>query len=373
MNSIVKIIIVNIIGLVMQVLWIIFFSHLRQAKIILNQLKYQDVNSFLLAYNGKFDDYSLEDQRNLTDTANWMIEMFKYLPARKNKGLAIQMVPKLIEGWKAKYVTGSGQTKATADRVFIFETEGGVTPAHRGSRVSAFKKATLSTDKQQGEKQQGKRPISKMDANGAKIKRPRKIGFFGQNGNNSNNSQNEFNNQYDMTQVNELSRRNSSGLDNDLDDDNSDAMGVIVGLNIEGLNQSNEEANEYLEIFRGSNMLPSTSASGAVIVPGAVVPAAGLGTTLAMGPFQPLFDFSLLGPAPVPLAVGLANQPQLDKDGNLLLTLPPLLKRAYSWEDGNNGNGNDGEDNVSEKVKESVAVIPAPATFLFNEYLISHP
>lgn len=37
-----------------------------------------------------------------------------------------------MEGWQTKYVTGSGQTKATASRVHIFEKEGNITPHHRG-------------------------------------------------------------------------------------------------------------------------------------------------------------------------------------------------------------------------------------------------
>ena len=53
---------------------------------------------------------------------------------RKSKGLAMAVVPKVIEGMNAKYVTGSGQTKSTADRVHIFETEGGVTASSRGGR-----------------------------------------------------------------------------------------------------------------------------------------------------------------------------------------------------------------------------------------------
>lgn len=57
---------------------------------------------------------------------------FNYVPAKKNKGLILQVIPRLIEGWKVKYITGSGQTVATKDRVHIYETEGHVKPFHRG-------------------------------------------------------------------------------------------------------------------------------------------------------------------------------------------------------------------------------------------------
>ena len=54
------------------------------------------------------------------------------MPPKKNKGLAIQVIPKLVEGYSAKYITGSGQTHATADRVHIYEIEGCVRPFLRG-------------------------------------------------------------------------------------------------------------------------------------------------------------------------------------------------------------------------------------------------
>ena len=56
-----------------------------------------------------------------------MAILLSMVTPRKSKGLAMAVVPKVIEGMSAKYVTGSGQTKSTADRVHIFETEGGVT------------------------------------------------------------------------------------------------------------------------------------------------------------------------------------------------------------------------------------------------------
>ena len=65
-------------------------------------------------------------------TANAMNVFFNYVPAKKNKGLILQVIPRLIEGWKVKYITGSGQTIATRDRVHIYETEGHIKPFHRG-------------------------------------------------------------------------------------------------------------------------------------------------------------------------------------------------------------------------------------------------
>jgi hypothetical protein len=119
-------------------------------------LKYADVDSFLRAYSGKFDNLDHEEQLRLFNTANWMDVVLRMIPARKNKGLVIQVIPKLVEGWQAKYVTGSGQKKTTADRVHIFETEGNVTAHHRG------RMRTKATRHHPSTKKSFKRPISKL-------------------------------------------------------------------------------------------------------------------------------------------------------------------------------------------------------------------
>jgi hypothetical protein len=49
--------------------------------------------------------------------------LFKMITARKNKGLAMQVVPKLIEGWEVKYITGSEHSRFTANCVHIMEKE----------------------------------------------------------------------------------------------------------------------------------------------------------------------------------------------------------------------------------------------------------
>lgn len=114
-----------------QALWVIYLASL---KCILEETeyKYQTLESFLASYAGAFDKVDNKEKIKLFHTANWMAIMFKLIPARKNKGLAINVVPKLVEGWQVKYVTGSGQKPATALRVLIFQTEGHVKPFHRG-------------------------------------------------------------------------------------------------------------------------------------------------------------------------------------------------------------------------------------------------
>jgi len=72
--------------------------------------------------------------------------LFRYVPPKQNKGLAMQIVPRLLEGWEAKYITGSGQTAATAARVRIYETEGCIKPSHRTKlkRTAAAAAATAT-------------------------------------------------------------------------------------------------------------------------------------------------------------------------------------------------------------------------------------
>eukprot|EP01038_Epipyxis_sp_PR26KG_P004567 gene4567-6440_t len=104
-----------------------------------HELKYPTLDTFLNAYEGKFDHEIEQEKNHLWQTANWMSILFKMITARKNKGLAMQVVPKVIEGMTAKYVTGSGQTRATANRVHIFEVEGGTKANHRGKIKGSVK------------------------------------------------------------------------------------------------------------------------------------------------------------------------------------------------------------------------------------------
>jgi hypothetical protein len=62
---------------------------------------------------------------------NFYFRILRFIPAKLNKGLIIGVIPKFVEGLYAKYVTGSGQTVQTADRVHIYETEGNVKPCRR--------------------------------------------------------------------------------------------------------------------------------------------------------------------------------------------------------------------------------------------------
>lgn len=95
-----------------------------------DSLKYKSTNDFLHSYPD-FCDREPNELAILHENANWMNILFLIIPAKKNKGLALDVVPKFVEGFSASYITGSGQTRQTADRVKIYEREGNVSPAKR--------------------------------------------------------------------------------------------------------------------------------------------------------------------------------------------------------------------------------------------------
>jgi hypothetical protein len=127
-------------GPFMFALWVTLLNHFK-AYLTLADMKYQTLDQFIQAYDGWFQQESEAEIINLWQVANWMNILFKMITARKNKGLAMQVVPKLIEGWEVKYVTGSGQTRFTANRVHVFEVEGNTKANHR-SKFKSGKRRT---------------------------------------------------------------------------------------------------------------------------------------------------------------------------------------------------------------------------------------
>lgn len=115
-------------------------------------LKYKTIDEFYTIYNYQFSNEDHSELDLLWQTANWMYVLFKMITARKNKGLAIQVIPKLIEGWDAKYVTGSGQKRSTANRVFLFESEGHTTASHRGKFRTVMNPKKASSGSESGVK-----------------------------------------------------------------------------------------------------------------------------------------------------------------------------------------------------------------------------
>lgn len=130
-------------GTLLYALWVVILNAL-QKYVTPADMKYPSIETFLEAYPGWFINDSDYEKRYLWLSANWMNILFRMITARKNKGLVLQVIPKLVEGWDAKYVTGSGQTKATANRVHIFETEGNTKANQRGKAKAKTTKKTSS-------------------------------------------------------------------------------------------------------------------------------------------------------------------------------------------------------------------------------------
>jgi hypothetical protein len=87
------------------------------------EVKYASMESFLERYPDLVDRNFVERER-LRQTANWMVLAFHVLQPRNNKSFILNLIPKIVEGKNARYITGSGQTRATADRVNLFRLEG---------------------------------------------------------------------------------------------------------------------------------------------------------------------------------------------------------------------------------------------------------
>jgi hypothetical protein len=98
-----------------------------------DNMKYSSIEGFMEVYP-MFHERSNVEKEKLFHTANWMHILFQITTAKKNKGLVMQIIPKFVEGNSAQYVTGSGQTQPTRDRVTIYEKEGNVQPIKRVHR-----------------------------------------------------------------------------------------------------------------------------------------------------------------------------------------------------------------------------------------------
>jgi hypothetical protein len=91
---------------------------------------------FLAAYEGKFNGEDTEEQMKLLHVAAWMHYMLKGIPATRNKGFYVMMVPKLLEGFDVKYTQGTGQSRFTVNRSDVFHHEAKAKTVKRRSSAS---------------------------------------------------------------------------------------------------------------------------------------------------------------------------------------------------------------------------------------------
>ena len=90
---------------VVAALWVCVLESFK-AHTTLKDMKYDTLEKFMLVYRSFGDNVSTIEQEsekekiNLWHTANWMNVLLSMVPARKSKDLAIQVVPKVVEGWE---------------------------------------------------------------------------------------------------------------------------------------------------------------------------------------------------------------------------------------------------------------------------------
>eukprot|EP01036_Dinobryon_divergens_P029457 gene29457-38554_t len=101
-------------------------------KLVAEDFKYPTRDAFMQVYGEKFAAESDREKTILWQSANWMYILFKMITAKKNTGLTIEVIPKLVEGWSAKYITGGGMKPATANRVYLLHQEGKEKKGKRG-------------------------------------------------------------------------------------------------------------------------------------------------------------------------------------------------------------------------------------------------
>ena len=96
-------------------------------------LKYVTINEFLIAYPEFIDRQPLE-LGLLKLNANWFeLVLFASKP-QNNKSFLITSIPPITEGFKIEYITGSGESQRTKDRVSILRSEGGIPIVRRAAR-----------------------------------------------------------------------------------------------------------------------------------------------------------------------------------------------------------------------------------------------
>jgi len=97
-------------------------------------LKYPGVEALLDVYP-EFLNRDAAELKLLRDAANWFDLILHTIKSQNNKSFLIAFVPHLSEGRNAKYITGSGESQKTCDRICIFRKEGGVERVTRAPRV----------------------------------------------------------------------------------------------------------------------------------------------------------------------------------------------------------------------------------------------
>ena len=77
-------------------IWVVFLSAMKDI-VQLHEQKYPTLAAFLEEYP-QFASQKQLEQQHLWASANWMALLFTMIPAAKNKGLVLSVIPQLVEG-----------------------------------------------------------------------------------------------------------------------------------------------------------------------------------------------------------------------------------------------------------------------------------
>ena len=133
-------------GSILSALWVIFLRLHRQT-FPAERFKYASLAEFMTEYDHRFDAVDVVEQEKLFAVANWMNSLFRTIPAKRNKGFFIHIVPKFLEGFEVKYTLGTGQSRATSHRADIFEHEGKVTAGKRSYHLPGVRQQQSEAEK----------------------------------------------------------------------------------------------------------------------------------------------------------------------------------------------------------------------------------
>jgi hypothetical protein len=97
-------------------------------------LMYNSVETFLVHYP-TFRGLDETELSTLLTYRNVMKVAQILIPPKNHKNHLLDLTTRIVEGKNQKYITGSGQTVATARRVLIYETEGNIKPIPRPPRI----------------------------------------------------------------------------------------------------------------------------------------------------------------------------------------------------------------------------------------------
>lgn len=70
-----------------------------KSQLLDRDFKYPTIDRFMAVYGDQFESEPQEEIMKLWQFANWSFILFKMIPANTNKVFAMEVIPKLVEGW----------------------------------------------------------------------------------------------------------------------------------------------------------------------------------------------------------------------------------------------------------------------------------